>query len=150
MLKSPRRPCSNGRRWRWERIRRIRSGRRKRMARYFKPSASHEASRTYRRIPRPFARSSDQVKAGKKPATVKRYVATIARVRIAAGLLNPCSSEVVRLGIVNWNTVKVRCAGEWPLHQGWCCAGSRRARHRLSGDHASRRLEIDANAAALC
>jgi integrase len=39
------------------------------------------------------------VKAGKKPATVKRYVATIARVHIAAGLLNPCSSEAVRLGL---------------------------------------------------
>jgi integrase len=38
-----------------------------------------------------------QVKVGKKPATVKRYVATIARVHIAAGLLNPCSSEAVRL-----------------------------------------------------
>jgi len=41
----------------------------------------------------------DRVKAGKKPATVKRYVATIARVHIAAGLLNPCSSESVRLGL---------------------------------------------------
>jgi site-specific recombinase XerD len=41
----------------------------------------------------------DQVTAGKKPATVKRYVATIARVHTAAGLLNPCSSEVVRLGL---------------------------------------------------
>jgi integrase len=41
----------------------------------------------------------DEVKAGKKPATVKRYVATIARVHIAAGLLNPCSSEAVRLGL---------------------------------------------------
>jgi len=41
----------------------------------------------------------DQVKAGKKPATVKRYVATIARVHIAASLLNPCSSEAVRLGL---------------------------------------------------
>jgi integrase len=41
----------------------------------------------------------DQVKAGKKPATVKRYVATIARAHIAAGLLNPCSSEAVRLGL---------------------------------------------------
>src|SRR6202034_2356975 len=41
----------------------------------------------------------DRVKAGKKPATIKRYVATIARVHIAAGLLNPCSSEVVRLGL---------------------------------------------------
>ncbi len=41
----------------------------------------------------------NQVKAGKKPATVKRYVATVARVHIAAGLLNPCSSEAVRLGL---------------------------------------------------
>jgi integrase len=41
----------------------------------------------------------NRVKAGKKPATIKRYVATIARVHIAAGLLNPCSSEAVRLGL---------------------------------------------------
>jgi integrase len=41
----------------------------------------------------------DRVKVGKKPATIKRYVATIARVHIAAGLLNPCSSEAVRLGL---------------------------------------------------
>jgi integrase len=41
----------------------------------------------------------DRVKAGKKPATIKRYVATIARVHIAANLLNPCSSESVRLGL---------------------------------------------------
>jgi integrase len=41
----------------------------------------------------------DRVKEGKKPATVKRYVATIARVHVAAGLLNPCSSETVRLGL---------------------------------------------------
>src|SRR6202789_554270 len=39
------------------------------------------------------------VKAAKKPATIKRYVATIARVHVAAGLLNPCSSEAVRLGL---------------------------------------------------
>jgi integrase len=39
------------------------------------------------------------VKEAKKPATIKRYVATIARVHIAAGLLNPCSSEAVRLGL---------------------------------------------------
>ena len=39
------------------------------------------------------------MKAGKKPATVKRYVATVARVHVAAGLLNPCSSEAVRLGL---------------------------------------------------
>src|SRR5277367_732869 len=41
----------------------------------------------------------DRVKAGKKPATIRRYVATIARVHLAAGLLNPCSSEAVRLGL---------------------------------------------------
>jgi integrase len=41
----------------------------------------------------------DCAKVGKKPATIKRYVATIARVHIAAGLLNPCSSEAVRLGL---------------------------------------------------
>jgi integrase len=39
------------------------------------------------------------VRLGKKPATVKRYVATIARVHIAAKLLNPCSSEAVRLAL---------------------------------------------------
>lgn len=39
------------------------------------------------------------VKLGKKPATIKRYVATIARVHIAAKLMNPCSSEAVRLGL---------------------------------------------------
>lgn len=43
--------------------------------------------------------TEDRVKAGERPATVKRYVATIARVHIAAGLLNPCSSEAVRLGL---------------------------------------------------
>src|SRR6202171_2193565 len=41
----------------------------------------------------------DRVKAGKKPATIKRYVATISRVHMAAGSLNPCSSEAVRLGL---------------------------------------------------
>ena len=41
----------------------------------------------------------DRVRAGKKPATIKRYVATIARVHVAAKLSNPCSSEAVRLGL---------------------------------------------------
>src|SRR5579859_7200742 len=41
----------------------------------------------------------NRVKVGKKPATIKRYVATIARVHVAAKLLNPCSSEAVRLGL---------------------------------------------------
>jgi integrase len=39
------------------------------------------------------------VKEGKKPATIKRYAATIGRIHVAAGLLNPCSSEYVRLGL---------------------------------------------------
>src|ERR1700730_9282981 len=38
-----------------------------------------------------------EVKAGKKPATLRRYIATIGRAHIGAGLLNPCSSEAVRL-----------------------------------------------------
>jgi integrase len=41
----------------------------------------------------------DRQREGKKPATIKRYVATIARAHITAGLLNPCSSEAVRLGL---------------------------------------------------
>src|ERR1700687_449069 len=39
----------------------------------------------------------DRVKAGKKPATVKRYVATIPGLNIAGVLLNPCSSKAVQL-----------------------------------------------------
>jgi integrase len=72
----------------------------------------------------------DRVKAGKKPATVKRYVATISRAHTAAGLLNPCSSEAVRLGLkkmgretsarqdqahpLNWKDIKdfIESAGE--------------------------------------
>jgi len=35
----------------------------------------------------------------KKPATTRRYVATIARAHIAAGLASPCASEPVRLAL---------------------------------------------------
>ena len=35
----------------------------------------------------------------KKPATIRRYLATIARLHIAAGLLSPCASEPVRLAL---------------------------------------------------
>src|SRR5450631_4481028 len=41
----------------------------------------------------------NEVTAGKKPATVRRYIATIGRAHIGAGLLNPCSSEAVRLAL---------------------------------------------------
>jgi len=40
-----------------------------------------------------------EVAAGKKPATVRRYIATIGRAHIGAGLLNPCTSEAVRLAL---------------------------------------------------
>jgi integrase len=40
-----------------------------------------------------------EVTAGKKPATVRRYIATIGRAHVGAGLLNPCSSEAVRLAL---------------------------------------------------
>src|ERR1022692_2208356 len=40
-----------------------------------------------------------EVQAGKRPATVRRYIATIGRAHIGAGLLNPCSGEPVRLGL---------------------------------------------------
>jgi site-specific recombinase XerD len=42
-----------------------------------------------------------EVKAGKKPATVRRYIATIGRAHVGAGLLNPCSGEAVRLALKN-------------------------------------------------
>jgi integrase len=40
-----------------------------------------------------------EVTAGKKPATVRRYIATIGRAHVGAGLLNPCSGEEVRLAL---------------------------------------------------
>src|SRR5271169_1457217 len=40
-----------------------------------------------------------EVNIGKKPATVRRYIATIGRAHVGAGLLNPCSGEAVRLGL---------------------------------------------------
>src|SRR5471032_762847 len=40
-----------------------------------------------------------EVKLGKKPATIRRYIATIGRAHIGAGLLNPCSGEAVRLAL---------------------------------------------------
>src|SRR5271165_2255695 len=71
-----------------------------------------------------------EVKAGKKPATVRRYIATIGRAQVGAGLLNPCSGEAVRLGLkkmgretsarqtqaraLGWKEIKefIGCAGE--------------------------------------
>src|SRR5450631_2262073 len=39
------------------------------------------------------------VNSGKKPATVRRYIATVGRAHVGAGLLNPCSGEAVRLAL---------------------------------------------------
>ncbi len=60
----------------------------------------------------------DRVKAGKKPAAINCYVATISRVHIAAGSLNPCSSEAVRLGLKEMGReTSVRQDQAYPL--GW-------------------------------
>src|ERR1017187_8406657 len=71
-----------------------------------------------------------EVNSGKKPATIRRYIATIGRAHIGAGLLNPCSGEAVRLGLkkmgreisarqaqaraLGWNEIKefIRSAGQ--------------------------------------
>src|ERR1700730_7277682 len=71
-----------------------------------------------------------EVNSGKKPATVRRYIATIGRAHIGAGLLNPCSGEAVRLALkkmgretsarqaqaraLGWKEIKefIRSAGE--------------------------------------
>jgi integrase len=73
-----------------------------------------------------------EVKVGKKPATVRRYIATIGRAHIGAGLLNPCSGEPVRLSLkkmgretsarqaqaraLGWDEIKqfIASAGEGP------------------------------------
>ena len=39
------------------------------------------------------------VAVGKRPATIRRYLATIARAHLAAGLTSPCASEPVRLAL---------------------------------------------------
>ncbi len=40
-----------------------------------------------------------EVKAGKRRATIRRYIATIGRAHVGAGLLTPCSGEAVRLAL---------------------------------------------------
>ena len=39
------------------------------------------------------------ISVGKRPATIRRYLATIARAHLAAGLTSPCASEPVRLAL---------------------------------------------------
>jgi site-specific recombinase XerD len=60
----------------------------------------------------------DQVRAGKKPASIRRYIATIATVHTAVGVLSPCSSAAVRLGLKQMGRVtSARQAQAHPL--GW-------------------------------
>src|ERR1700680_1226886 len=40
-----------------------------------------------------------EVKAGKKPATVRRYIATIGRAHIGGGVVEPCVGRGVRLAL---------------------------------------------------
>jgi integrase len=40
-----------------------------------------------------------EVNSGKKPATVRRYIATVGRAHVGAGFLNPCTGEPVRLAL---------------------------------------------------
>src|ERR1035441_9896489 len=53
-------------------------------------------------------------------------------------------------GAVDRYAGEVRGRGEWALHPSRRGAGSSRARHRLSGHHAGRRMEVDADAAIVC
>jgi integrase len=43
----------------------------------------------------------------KKPATIRRYLATISRAHLAAGLTSPCASEPVRLALKTMGRMKV-------------------------------------------
>ena len=43
-----------------------------------------------------------------KPATVRRYVATIARAHLAAGFTSPCASEPVRLSLKEMGQKRAR------------------------------------------
>jgi hypothetical protein len=53
-------------------------------------------------------------------------------------------------GAVDRDAGEVRGRGERALDESGCGAGSRSARYRLGGDHASRRMEVDADATAVC
>src|SRR5580698_789217 len=46
------------------------------------------------------------MEATKKPATIRRYLATIARAHLAAELLSPCASEPVRLALKEMNRIQ--------------------------------------------
>jgi integrase len=58
------------------------------------------------------------VEIGKKPATIRRYVATISRAHVAAGLSSPTASEAVRLGLKEMGQ-KTSARQDQALALGW-------------------------------
>lgn len=54
----------------------------------------------------------------KKPATIRRYVATISRAHVAAGLLSPAASEAVRLALKEMGR-KTSARQDQALGMGW-------------------------------
>ncbi len=58
------------------------------------------------------------IELGKKPATIRRYVATIARAHLAAGLTSPCASEPVRLALKEMG-LKTEARQRQALALGW-------------------------------
>jgi site-specific recombinase XerD len=58
------------------------------------------------------------IEIGKKPATIRRYVATISRAHIAAGLSSPAASEAVRLALKEMGQ-KTSAPEDQALGLGW-------------------------------
>jgi site-specific recombinase XerD len=80
--------------------------------------------------------------AAKKPATIRRYLATIARAHLAAELLSPCASEPVRLALKEMNTIQpARQRQARPL--GW-------AEIKLFLETAGKGMRADRERALLC
>jgi integrase len=71
----------------------------------------------------------DRVRAGKKPATIRRYLATITRAHQAVRALSPCESEPVRLAIAEMKVTtsarqrQARAVGRTEIAEFLKCAG---------------------------
>src|ERR1700680_5016843 len=65
-------------------------------------------------------------------------------------VLHPGSIAPIFKRVAQWIGMPARFVAEGALHAGGRRAGSRGARYRLGGDHASRRVEVDSDAAAVC
>ena len=99
---------------------------------------------TFRRVPTTIRSFIEHcVKEQKRPATVRRYVATIARAHIAAGLLSLCASEPVRMALkeMGRNTGS-RQRQALALGFGIVCRTPRDARGRPKGPLLRVRVEL--------